>query len=112
MKAARDRVSIGTVSRVLNNDIRVAPDVPDRVSVVICELGYVSALVKGMLDGLLLIPLRNPADYMGTLTNTSFPLVSIDHQGTGSLCPAVGMRYGMPAIAYPFALEEMQGRRA
>jgi DNA-binding LacI/PurR family transcriptional regulator len=81
---------------VLNNDIRVAPDAPDRVSVVIAELGYVANLVKGRVDGLLLIPLSNPTDYIGTLTDISFPLVVIDHQDTGSLCPAVGTRYGMP----------------
>ena len=83
-------VSVGTVSRALNNDIHVAPDARERVSVVICELEYVASLVKGMVDGLLLILLRNPAGYIGVLTNTSSPLVLIDHQGAGSLCPAVG----------------------
>jgi DNA-binding LacI/PurR family transcriptional regulator len=102
--AGRIRVSIGTVSHVLNNDIRVARDARERDAVVICELGYAANLVKGMVDGLLLIPLSNLVDYIGTLTNTSFPLVSIDHQGTGSLCPDVGTRYGVPAITYPFEL--------
>ena len=89
-------VSVGTVSRALNNDIHVAPDARERVSVVLCELEYVANLVKGMVDGLPLILLRNPAGYTGTLTNTSFPFVLIDHQDTSSLCPAVGAQYGMP----------------
>ena len=91
----RSVASVGTISRALNNDIHVAPDARERISVVIGELGYVANLVKGRVAGLLLISLRTPAGYMGTLTNTSFPLVLIDHQDTGSLCPAVGARYGM-----------------
>ncbi|RPJ25248.1 MAG: LacI family DNA-binding transcriptional regulator [Chloroflexi bacterium] len=90
-------VYVGTVSRALNNDIHVVPNARERVSAVMPELGYVANLVKGMVDGLLLIPLRNTAGYMGTLMNTSFPLVLIDHQGTGSLCPDVGAQYGMPS---------------
>jgi LacI family transcriptional regulator len=47
-------------------------------------------MVKGMVDGLLLILPRNPVDYTGTLTSRSFPFVLIDHQGSGNPCPAVG----------------------
>ncbi len=150
--AERAGVSLGTVSRVMNNDIHVAPDTRERVSAVMREMGYVANrqarglkssrtnvigvlapdlgtgyigeilhgidtelglhefdlmlftthrtaikeanyvanLVKGMVDGLLLVLPRNPADYTGVLTNANFPFVLIDHQGTGSLCPAVG----------------------
>jgi hypothetical protein len=91
----RSVVSVGTVSRALNNDIHVASDARERVSVVRCELGYVANLVRGRVAGLLLIPLCNPAGCIGTLTNTIFPLILIDHQGAGSLCPDVGARYGM-----------------
>jgi DNA-binding LacI/PurR family transcriptional regulator len=104
----RTVVSVGTISPALNNDIHVAPDARERVSVVICELGYVANLLKSRVDRFLPIPLRKLADYIGTLTNTSFPLFLIDHQGAGSLCADVGTRYGVPAIAYPFALEEMR----
>jgi LacI family transcriptional regulator len=43
-----------------------------------------------MVDGLLLVLPRNPADYVKTLTRRNFPFVLIDHQGTGQDCPAVG----------------------
>jgi LacI family transcriptional regulator len=43
-----------------------------------------------MVDGLLLVLPRSPADYIGTLTNHKFPFVLIDHQGTSQECPAVG----------------------
>jgi LacI family transcriptional regulator len=150
--AERAGVSLGTVSRVMNNDAHVAPETRERVSAVMREMGYVANrqarglkgsrtnvigvlapdlgtgyigeilhgidaelglhqldlmlftthrtaikeanyvanMVKGMVDGLLLILPRNPADYTGTLTSRSFPFVLIDHQGSGNPCPAVG----------------------
>jgi LacI family transcriptional regulator len=150
--AEKAGVSLGTVSRVMNNDVHVAQDTRERVAAVMREMGYVANrqarglkgsrtnvigvlapdlgtgyigeilhgidaelglcefdlmlftthrtaikeatyvanLVKGMVDGLLLVLPRNPADYTGILTNARFPFVLIDHQGTGSLCPAVG----------------------
>lgn len=54
------------------------------------EANYVANLAKGMVDGLLLVLPRSPADYIGTLTQRNFPFVLIDHQGTGRECPAVG----------------------
>ncbi len=54
------------------------------------EAGYVADLVKGTVDGLLLVLPRNPVDYIGTLTHRNYPFVLIDHQGTGKNCPAVG----------------------
>jgi LacI family transcriptional regulator len=54
------------------------------------EASYVANLAQGMVDGLLLVLPRNPADYIGTLTRLNFPFVLIDHQGTGQECPAVG----------------------
>lgn len=54
------------------------------------EATYVANLAQGMVDGLLLVLPRNPADYVGTLTQRNFPFVLIDHQGTGQDCPAVG----------------------
>ncbi len=54
------------------------------------EANYVANLAQGMVDGLLLVLPRSPADYIGTLTLRNFPFVLIDHQGTGRDCPAVG----------------------
>jgi LacI family transcriptional regulator len=54
------------------------------------EANYVANLAKGMVDGLLLVLPRSPADYTGTLTNRGVPFVLIDHQGIGRDCPAVG----------------------
>jgi LacI family transcriptional regulator len=54
------------------------------------EANYVANLAKGMVDGLLLVLPRAPADYTGTLTNRGVPFVLIDHQGIGRDCPAVG----------------------
>ncbi|MGB8984619.1 MAG: LacI family DNA-binding transcriptional regulator [Anaerolineales bacterium] len=150
--AEKAGVSLGTVSRVMNNDAHVAPDTRERVSAVMRDLGYVANrqarglkgsranvigvlapdlgtgyigeilhgidaelglhqldlmlftthrtatkeanyvanMVQGMVDGLLVILPRNPADYTGTLTSRNFPFVLIDHQGTGNPCPAVG----------------------
>ncbi len=150
--AEKAGVSLGTVSRVMNNDVHVAPETRERVTTVMREMGYVANrqarglkgnrtnvigvlvpdlgtgyigeilhgidaelglhrldlmlftthrtavkeanyvanMVQGMVDGLLVILPRNPADYTGTLTSRSFPFVLIDHQGTGNPCPAVG----------------------
>jgi LacI family transcriptional regulator len=54
------------------------------------EASYVTNLVRGMVDGLLLVLPRNPTDYIGILTRHNFPFILIDHQGTGEDCPAVG----------------------
>lgn len=54
------------------------------------EANYVANLAKGMVDGLLLVLPRSPADFIGTLTERHFPFVLIDHQGTSRDCPAVG----------------------
>jgi LacI family transcriptional regulator len=54
------------------------------------EANYVANLARGMVDGLLLVLPRSPADYITTLTGRNFPFVLIDHQGTGRNCPAVG----------------------
>lgn len=145
-------VSVGTASRVINNDVHVAPETRERVSDVMLRLGfvpnrqarslaggktdtigvlvpdlgtsyigeimhgidaelalnqldlmlftthrtatkeanYVANMVKGMVDGLLVVLPRNPADYTGSLTRRNFPFVLIDHQGNSDPCPAVG----------------------
>jgi LacI family transcriptional regulator len=145
-------VSLGTVSRVINNDVHVKPETRERVLGVMNRLGfvanrqarslaggktntigvlvpdlgtgyigeiirgidtelgltgldlilytthrtaskeanYVANLAEGMVDGLLLVLPRSPADYIGTLTRREFPFVLIDHQGTDEDCPAVG----------------------
>jgi LacI family transcriptional regulator len=54
------------------------------------EANYVANFARGMVDGLLLVLPRSPADYIGTLTARVFPFVLIDHQGIGRGCPAVG----------------------
>ncbi len=54
------------------------------------EADYVLNLTSGLVDGLLLVLPRNPADYIGMLLKSQFPFVLIDHQGTGKECPAVG----------------------
>lgn len=54
------------------------------------EANYVANLAQGMVDGLLLVLPRSPADYIEALTSRSFPFVLVDHQGTGRECPAVG----------------------
>jgi LacI family transcriptional regulator len=54
------------------------------------EANYVANLATGMVDGLLLVLPRSPADFIGTLTHRNFPFVLIDHQGTEQDCPAVG----------------------
>jgi LacI family transcriptional regulator len=54
------------------------------------EANYVANLAQGMVDGLLLVLPRSPADYIEALTRRGFPFVLVDHQGTGRACPAVG----------------------
>ncbi len=54
------------------------------------EATYIANLARDMVDGLLLVIPRQPADYIGVLTERNFPFVLIDHQGTSSNCPAVG----------------------
>lgn len=54
------------------------------------EANYVANLAQEMVDGLLIVLPRNPADYTGTLARRKFPFVLIDHQGTGEDCAAVG----------------------
>jgi len=54
------------------------------------EANYVANLATGMVDGLLLVLPRSPADFVGNLTRRKFPFVLIDHQGAGCDCPAVG----------------------
>jgi LacI family transcriptional regulator len=54
------------------------------------EANYVANLATGMVDGLLLVLPRSPADFISNLTQRKFPFVLIDHQGAGRDCPAVG----------------------
>lgn len=54
------------------------------------EVDYVYNLVRGMVDGLILVLPRNPVDYVELLSSQKFPFVLIDHQGTGEECPAIG----------------------
>ncbi|RPH75102.1 LacI family transcriptional regulator [bacterium] len=54
------------------------------------EANYVTTLVQGVVEGLLIVLPRNPADYLGALRSHSFPHVLIDHQGVDSDGPAVG----------------------
>jgi LacI family transcriptional regulator len=54
------------------------------------EANYVANLASGMVDGLLIVLPRKPADFINNMNQQHFPFVLIDHQGTGSDCPAVG----------------------
>ncbi len=54
------------------------------------EANYVASLVQGVVEGLLLVLPRNPADYLGVLSVRKFPHVLIDHQGIDTSSPAVG----------------------
>jgi LacI family transcriptional regulator len=54
------------------------------------EISYVTNLIQGMVDGLLLVLPRNPIDYIDILTKRNYPFVLIDHQGTGEDCPSIG----------------------
>ena len=65
------------------------------------ETNYVTNLATGMVDGLLLVLPRSPADFIGNLTQSKFPFVLIDHQGAG--CNHVcGWNYGIaPGFVWP-----------
>jgi LacI family transcriptional regulator len=54
------------------------------------ESTYVASLAQGVVEGLLLVLPRNPADYLGVLSSRKFPHVLIDHQGVDTSSPAVG----------------------
>jgi LacI family transcriptional regulator len=54
------------------------------------EANYVTNLATGMVDGLILVLPRSPADFISILTKQNFPFILIDHQGIGPDCPAVG----------------------
>lgn len=54
------------------------------------EANYVTTLVQGVVEGLLIVLPRSPADYLGELRNHNFPHVLIDHQGIDSDGPVVG----------------------
>jgi LacI family transcriptional regulator len=54
------------------------------------EATYVSAITRGMADGLLLVLPRNPEAYLESLRQRRFPYVLIDHQGIDETGPAVG----------------------
>jgi LacI family transcriptional regulator len=54
------------------------------------ESAYVTALTRGMTDGLLLVLPRHPQAYLKTLRRNKFPHVLIDHQGIDERGPAVG----------------------
>jgi LacI family transcriptional regulator len=54
------------------------------------EATYVASLAQGVVEGLLMVLPRNPADYLGVLSSRKFPHVLIDHQGVDTNCPAVG----------------------
>lgn len=54
------------------------------------ESAYVTALTRGMTDGLLLVLPRYPEAYLRTLRQKKFPYVLIDHQGIDDRGPAVG----------------------
>ncbi len=54
------------------------------------ESAYVTALTRGMTDGLLIVLPRHPEGYLKTLRQKKFPYVLIDHQGIDEKGPAVG----------------------
>lgn len=54
------------------------------------ESAYVTAITRGMADGLLLILPRNPEAYLQSLQRQRFPYVLLDHQGIGEGGAAVG----------------------
>jgi len=54
------------------------------------EAAYVTALTRGLADGLLLILPRNPEAYLESLREKHFPYVLIDHQGIDNQGPAIG----------------------
>lgn len=54
------------------------------------ESVYVTALARGLADGLLLLLPRNPEAYLESLRRQPFPYVLIDHQGIGDYARSVG----------------------
>ncbi len=54
------------------------------------ESAYVTALTRGMTDGLLLVLPRHPEAYLKSLRQKKFPYVVIDHMGIPDPVPAVG----------------------
>jgi LacI family transcriptional regulator len=54
------------------------------------ESNYVTSLVEGVVEGLLMVLPRNPADYHSVLQSKRFPHVLIDHQGLDTKGAAVG----------------------
>lgn len=75
------------------------------------EANYVAALAQGVVEGLLLILPRNPADYLGVLRSQQFPHVLIDHQGVDSEGPAVGAANWEGAYAATEYLIQLGHRR-
>lgn len=71
--AARAGVSAMTVSRVMHNHPRVAPETRQRVTQVIAELGYVpNALARGLLKG----QTRTVALLVSDISNPFFTLIA------------------------------------
>lgn len=71
------------------------------------ESDYVTALTRGMTDGLLLVLPRQPEAYLRTLRRRKFPHVLIDNQGIDERGPAVGATNragGYDAARYLLAL--------
>lgn len=62
------------------------------------EAAYVTALTRGLADGLLLILPRNPEAYLESLREKHFPYVLIDHQGIDNQGPAIGATNRQGAI--------------
>lgn len=54
------------------------------------ESAYVTALTRGMTDGLLIVLPRHPEAYLRTLRQRKFPYVLVDHQGIDDRGPAIG----------------------
>jgi LacI family transcriptional regulator len=54
------------------------------------EADYVTTIIQGMVDGLLLVLPRHPQTFLDTLRQRRFPHVLIDHQGIDERGPAVG----------------------
>jgi LacI family transcriptional regulator len=54
------------------------------------ESAYVTALARGLVDGLLLLLPRDPQAYLESLRRQRFPYILIDHQGIGDYARSVG----------------------
>jgi LacI family transcriptional regulator len=54
------------------------------------EANYIANLARGMVDGLLLVLPRIPAEYIETLSNRTVPFVLVDYQEISRDYPAVG----------------------